>query len=185
MTNHFKISYLVEAFLFFICLTPNLYSSNYNLNYFLENRGQLTDFDQKQIKDVLYYAKSLDASYYFFIDKISLVIKDDIYQNIKNNSNNSMLASNLQGEDSTGVRIDMIFGNSAYPALDGSDEIPTRSNYYLGENIKVEDVKAFKKIIYKNIYGKCELVLFFENNNLKFKITKLNGKEQDNIIICL
>ncbi|HKX83652.1 MAG TPA: SBBP repeat-containing protein [Pyrinomonadaceae bacterium] len=55
-------------------------------------------------------------------------------------------------------------GANENPVLDGSDEAGTRTNYYTGKR-RIENVKNYRRVAYKNIYNGIDAVFYGSHSN--------------------
>lgn len=152
----------------FICLLTSLVYSAENKSYlsgfgFIENKGQEYDLSGNKRHDILFTYSINGAKIYFFKDKISYILIENLdEENVKYISPSSI--------DTIGWRTDLIFQNSNKDVIvSGSSPLSGYVNYYLnGDANGVLQVQNFQYVEYKNIYPQVD-ILFYGNKQSGLK----------------
>lgn len=139
---------------------------------FVENRGQLIDRQGQSLKDVEYYAEDSGIKFYFTKagfhylfakPRKAAKITDDSYIRKQSKSNN--LNDSVEYH-----RVDMKFlGANVSPKLIAQSASSERRNFYSQYNPQgILGVRAYARLVYKNLYPKIDLMMYVSEGGMKY-----------------
>jgi hypothetical protein len=173
-----KLTLTKLALVLFIAFTflPCLYSSKANeLSnsdvIFIENKGQIIDDKGNARNDILYYTNSGNVNLYFTKSGIYYVFTS-IHENLKPDYDNHSKPEQINQVNLTTCRTGLSFVNMNQDVkISSENEISQYFNYYYPHCPNgITNVKAYKKILYENIYKNIDLVFYnsTKNNGIKY-----------------
>lgn len=140
-------------------------------NAFIKNLGQISSFEGQQVKDVLYYVSTKNATLFITEKGLSYVF---IKNNYKTDNNiDAQLPINFEWQ-----RIDVIFENATLKKAIEENKVSWHYNYYLPHcPTGIKNVPAFKSLYFNNIYEGIDFKIYFnKNGQLKYDfIVNQNG----------
>ncbi len=127
---------------------------------FVENKGQLTDFQGKQNREVLYYLHR--NNFKMMLKRNSFAY--NVYQTIRCGMSE---ADGKPMEQTEMYALNFQFvGCNPNPQIVADGKIPTYLNYYLSSTQGQTDVSIYKQITYKNIYPNIDVVFYGSESKL-------------------
>lgn len=130
-------------------------------NFFIENKGQIIDNSGKQRSDVFFKAQAGGLNLYFKSKKISYIIyKNELKNNPEDNPADIFNRESQVTAKRLSYRVDMEFlGANPAVSIKGTEPILTYFNYYYSHCPNgITHVKAYKRIVYENIYPNIDLI---------------------------
>ena len=173
--------------LFFI---SSIFAEEFNKKYseyrFIENKGQIVDFDGNVRNEFLYYSKSENLDIYFRKEGITYIFKKgDKSPDISNFSKEEQekIIKDFLNKKTLYYRLDVDFVNpSESIELLGEEKSESYLNFYYAHCPQgVLNVKSINKIIYKNVYQGVNFVFYFKDNQFKYDIILDNQSDINNI----
>lgn len=166
-------------FVLLLSISTLLFGQNLDTNskaFFYENKGQIIDQDGKQNADVQYLFNSAGLNVQLKKEGFSY----DVYEIKKTRKKNSkQQKSDFQKKDRLNSeydlkyqyhRVDIDFvGANKSPEMVAEEKSADYENFYNvpGKPKGIEKVHRYRKIIYKNLYPKIDLVFFKPDDSLK------------------
>jgi len=196
--NNYKLK-LMRIIILFLLLGSNSYAKykikvTNNINQasllFIENKGQIIDDENNIRSDIAYVVESNGVRLYFTKSGITYVFSQS-QRDAADRLGNAPLASisDIAKNYSTSkrkklktFRMDMqLIGNSPHTRIIAKEEAEGYFNYYYAHCPEgITGVKAYKKLVYKNIYNNIDMVLSCNEKGLKYDfVVKPGGKVQD------
>lgn|GEM_PF-2374078 len=125
---------------------------------FIPNKGQIADRYGKVLKNILFSARLKNAQVYLRDTGISYVVRENL--NLLKDS------SSIKTYNVKGSRLDMDFVGSIKAEVEGLSPTAGHFNFYYPQCPNgINDVKAYSKIRYKNIYKNIDVIYLGETNN--------------------
>ncbi len=146
---------------------------------FIENQGQLTNSDQDPVNKINFYCLQGSASIYSTTTKLSFVFSKKVLDSTNKDINGIRAKHNILTE--TG-RMEMLFiGANQHSKVLTEEQSKVYVNSYLTNGMDgITRARVFKKITYRDIYPKIDLVLIYEENSLRYEfVVKPGGKVSD------
>lgn len=163
-----KISILLLSLSVFSSLANDVPHSVNKLS-FKENKGQISDQNNKSRPDVLFSGTNGDITFHLKKDGISYQLYRVDKWTTDTKSQNTLTKDIKRPEQSTSYRIDINWLNSNPVLIEKSGELPGFDNYYLPVCPNgVTFVKSYSEITYKNLYNGVNLRYYNKNDQLKY-----------------
>ncbi len=157
---------------------------------FIENKGQIADFDGNIHNEIQYYIKSQNLQVYFKKDRISfyLVKGNPKYQNqqsFKTQEEQRAFIKKFKQDSTYYFRYDMVLENgNPNCRVSGKEKSTFSTNYYYPHCPNgITDVGNFSSIIYHNIYKDIDIRFSFTGGKLKYDIIVNSGGDLNNVKI--
>lgn len=147
-------------------------TSEMSASRFIENRGQLVDTDGKLHPEILYYFSTGKMTAYFSKNSVqysfSIIPEDKININMFMKANSKKLPKDIDLKSQTAMMNMLNISNSV--EFTGAEETGETLNFYYSHCPQgITGVHSYRKIIYKNIYPKIDLVFYALANKSGFK----------------
>ena len=167
-----------------ITLSPIIgITQNNKIGHFVENKGQLVDFNETFHPEVKYYYSDINAAVYY--QKNRLVYNFKVSEKIDMtllDSNREAFEEAQRVRKATYYRMDMVFQNANSNSLvNPGKEVQGVTNYYLSKRNGIRDVRSFETIEYKNIYSQIDAVFYQAANGLKYDLILKEGAKIEDI----
>lgn len=152
--------------------------------YFIENKGQVTDFSGNPLDDVLYTVKSGNLRIFIYADGLSYQF--DASENISGSTFDIMDQDDRKdlhftpGRNVKTHRVDMRLQNASLnPLVTAENKLDYYENFY---NVPshpegITHVGAYEKITIENIYPGINWILYNNGNSLKYDFEVLPGAD--------
>jgi gliding motility-associated-like protein len=142
---------------------------------FMENKGQLIDFEQSKKDEYLFYSQSDNLDVYFKRDGLTYVFKKGnslSWQNAQNELEERDLFESFLKDSTAYYRLDFVFLNSLDDvSVSGEGKSDYYNNFYLSQCPEgVMQVYQYSKIRYTNVYEGVDFVFFMQNGEIKYNI---------------
>jgi hypothetical protein len=163
-----------------------IFANSESQSIFIENKGQVVDFNGVVKNDILFYFQSENLDIYFRKEGITYIFKksDAIFDPSMLMPDQISQAMEEYGQKETYYyRLDMDFINSsslceAY----GEGVNKTTSNYYFAHCPDgILGVRMFEKVVYHNVYDGIHFEFYLQNGQLKYDIIVEEGKNISDI----
>ncbi len=157
---------------------------------FVQNAGQLIDFNSKPIPEMLYYYKSATLDIYFRENGITYIFKKgDMQPNMAfvSKKDVSKLEHEFMNAETQYYRMDVNFSDAdAGITIAGEGKLSLVNNYYLAHCPDgILNVPAFSAIRYRNVYNGIDFLFYIKDGKLKYDIEVNNPLAFDNIALEL
>jgi hypothetical protein len=166
-----QLSLLVAVF-----LCP-LLSISQSGSPFIENKGQVVDFNEQFHPEVKYYHSHRDASVYFQSDRLVYHFADIEQLDLARYENDkTALEDARRNQKATYHRMDMVFVNASGDfGISPGKQIQGVTHYYVSKRNGIRDVRSFETIRYQNIYPNIDAVFYSTQNGLKYDLILKSG----------
>ncbi len=144
---------------------------------FVENVGQLTDSDGKEIPEILFFLRSPGMSVYFRAGSVSYVLDQSVA------SHDMLASSDFVFPKVNHVRIDVEYVGCAKSAPEPESETWYVQHYYRTRTLARITGRTFQRIVYRNIYPQIDLVWYFNGSGLKYDFVLHPGGDPEAIIM--
>lgn len=174
---------LLFFFTGFILTSHFSLSQSNTIGSFIENKGQVLDFNENFHPEVKYYYSNAEAAVYFQQDRLVYNFKESEKLDIALlDSNRSAYEESLKTQKATYYRMDMVFQNSKSnviitPGKQGQGV----THYYLNKRNGIRDVRSFETIKYENIYNQIDAIFYQSANGLKYDLILHEGANIEDI----
>ncbi|MFA5670723.1 MAG: hypothetical protein WC967_15920, partial [Balneolaceae bacterium] len=160
--------------LLFFCI---IFSENVTAQYFIENKGQVLDFNENFHPEVKYYSSANGAFIYFQKDRViyNFVELEEIDEKLFAD-NDSLKMEVLKNQKATYYRMDLAFENAnPSPSFSEGKQIDGVTHFYLNKRNGIRDVRSFESIRYENIYPRTDIVFHSGSKGMKYDIVLKSG----------
>src|SRR5690554_3811325 len=144
---------------------------------FVENKGQVLDFNENFHPEVKYYHSTNSAGVYFQNDRVvyNFIKVDKVDKNLYS-SNQKEYKEALKKREATYYRMDLVFQN-ANPniGITTGEESQGVTHFYLNKRNGIRDVKTFKSIQYNNVYPNIDIIFHTSERGMKYDIVLKEG----------
>ena len=142
---------------------------------FIQNNGQLVDFDNNTREEMLFYYKSENLDIYFREKGITYIFKKGEkipWEAEASKEEQSDLFKEYMQSSTQYYRLDIDFSNpSSQISIEGEGVSKFYNNYYLPQSPDgILNVHQYAKIRYRNVYDGIDFVYFFKDGKLKYDI---------------
>ena len=170
--------------IFTLLFTPFIAHNQENgSGFFIENKGQVLDFNENFHPEVKYYYSDPNAAVYFQKDRLVYNFKktEQLDLALLENDRKAMEEA-LKTQKATYYRMDMVFQNSKSNAtiLPG-EKGQGVTHFYLNKRNGIRDVHSYKTIQYQNIYNQIDAVFYQSQNGLKYDLILKEGAKIEDI----
>ncbi|MBW7868049.1 MAG: gliding motility-associated C-terminal domain-containing protein [Brumimicrobium sp.] len=150
---------------------------------FVENRGQVVDFNQDFHPEVKFYYGGSDASVYFQDDRVVYnFIEKETIDFVKYDNDRAGYEEALRQQKATYHRMDMVFQNAELnPNFSTGKQMQGVTHYYLNKRNGIRDVRSFESFRYENIYPNIDAVFYYTANGLKYDLVLKSGANINDI----
>ncbi|MBN2729754.1 MAG: gliding motility-associated C-terminal domain-containing protein [Bacteroidales bacterium] len=175
-----KTIFLISALLFFSNAVSGINGKNEsNPEVFIQNKGQLIDFDKNLHGEILYYYQSKTLDIYFRAGGLTYIFKkgNDIpWKAGASDEEQVKLFRDFMNDSTLYYRLDVNFENAGSEInLFGEGGSGFYSNYYYPHCPNgIFSVEHFSKIRYSNVYDGVDFVYFLKDGKLKYDIEVRN-----------
>ncbi len=177
LVDVFLKNLLMKTFKSLFLIAFTLVSSLVFGQSFIENKGQVIDFNQNFHPEVKYYYSGNDAGVYFQKDRVvyNLIDVEQIDRD-KYEGNQKGLEEAMKKRKATYFRMDLVFLN-ANPnvSIAKGEKSAGVTHFYLNKRNGIRDVESFKSITYQNIYPNIDIVFHNSNKGMKYDIVLKEG----------
>jgi len=149
---------------------------------FIKNQGQLIDFNQELVDDVLFYQNTGAPDYYFTKNIIQYFYKQTSFKSDKDITEEENYK--LFMKDSIAyARIDMIFlGSNEDVEVTPLNQLEEYHNYYQAHiQNGITNVVLSEGVFYENIYENIDVAFYIKNGQLKYDIKLNEGARIENV----
>ncbi|HPX76332.1 MAG TPA: hypothetical protein PLW77_07115 [Bacteroidales bacterium] len=152
---------------------------------FIENKGQVLDWDENFHPEVHYYYSINDNSLFFENNRVVCSFsRFDDFDFSKYEGNQDAIDSIYKTLGRNVQRIDIEFiGASQDCQIINGEENSHHINYFLNKRNNIKDLKSFKSLCYKNIYPNIDIVFYEQLNGLKYDIILNPGAKIEDVKI--
>ena len=160
---------------YLLLLSVALFFSTSTFSQFIQNKGQLTDFNGQVKNDVLFYKHGKGFDVYFTKKGVSYVFSKSEFQKRKGDLTTEEKREERKAflNDSTlFYRFDMNFSNANEDVqVKGEKELDFYSNFYLPQcENGLLNVPSLEVVSYNNIYNNISINFYFTEGKLKYDI---------------
>src|SRR5690554_3509185 len=150
---------------------------------FVENKGQVLDFNENFHPEVKYYHSTNSAGVYFQKDRVVYnFIKVDQVDESLYSSNQTEYKEALEKREATYYRMDLVFQNANSDVeITSGEAIQGVTHFYLNKRNGIRDVKTYSSIQYNNVYPNIDVVFHTSKGGMKYDIVLREGANIDDV----
>ncbi len=153
-------------------------------NYFVPNKGQLSDMKGNKLPDIKYKYEGEGLNLYFQRDKLIyhfIKVEDKQQQDFTPEDHENFRKGNMMaiGKKVYFYRLDLNFKDANKDVvIEEQDETGSVSNYYLNSCPDgILNVSHFGRLVYRNLYDGIDLAFYFAEGKLKYDFIVLPGAD--------
>src|SRR5690554_6027160 len=139
---------------------------------FVENKGQVLDFNENFHPEVKYYHSTNSAGVYFQNDRVvyNFIKVDKVDKNLYS-SNQKEYKEALKKREATYYRMDLVFQN-ANPniGITTGEESQGVTHFYLNKRNGIRDIRTFHSIQYNDVYPNIDIIFHTSKRGMKYDI---------------
>jgi len=170
---------LIIALLFFSIAESALAENSSPPEVFIQNMGQLIDFDGQQHSEILFYYQSKSLDVYFRSEGLTYIFKkgNEIPWKVDaSDEEQAELFRSFMNDSTQYYRLDVNFNNPGHEiSLSGEGGSGFYSNYYYPHCPDgILNVEHYSKIRYSNVYDGVDFIYYFKDGKLKYDIEVRN-----------
>ncbi len=154
-------------------------------SFFVENKGQVLDFNENPQNQVKYYYSHNNASLYFESNRVVYNFKEDEALDLSKFANDkAALEEARRVQKADYHRMDMVFLNAQpNPQIHGSEAAQGLTHFYLNKRNGIRDVRSFQQIRYEQIYPNIDAVFYSNAEGMKYDLILNPGASLSDIRI--
>ncbi|PLW93853.1 MAG: hypothetical protein C0592_04810 [Marinilabiliales bacterium] len=163
----------------------NVINSQGSQAVFIANKGQVMDLDENFHPEVKYtFSDGLNSMYFESNRVVCVFAEKEKFDYSPYYGNQSAIDSIYATLGMYTQRIDMEFlGASSNCVIVAEEEGPTVYNYFLNKRENIRDVKAYKHLVYKNVYPNIDIVFHYYGSGIKYDIILHPGADINDVKI--